>query len=296
MSDNGVFKSFSTNTGTFGSKEFLESNSLVAKLAFLLLVIFLFIILLRFGISMLSYFLKPNDSPHLIDGMVDAKQAIIYPQDPNSNGNVTIYRSVNAKDGVEFTWSTWIFINNLETNAGIFKHIFSKGNSNLADNGMIQPNNAPGLYIAPNTNALVLVMNTYNVINEEIIIPDIPINKWINIIIRCKNTTLDIYINGTIARSINLIGVPKQNYGDVYVAMNGGFDGHISNLWYYNYALGTASIQDIVNKGPNTKMIGNNGLMDKMFNYLSLRWFFYGAGNSYNPSGPGGLFSQVTTY
>ena len=120
MSDNGVFKSFSTNTGTFGPKEFLESNSLVAKLAFLLLVIFLFIILLRFGISMLSYFLKPNDSPHLIDGMVDAKQAIIYPQDPNSNGNVTIYRSVNAKDGVEFTWSTWIFINNLETNAGIF--------------------------------------------------------------------------------------------------------------------------------------------------------------------------------
>jgi hypothetical protein len=238
----------------------------------------------------LSYIFKPSDSPHLIDGMVDANQMIIFPQDPSSNGSVTIYRSVNATDGIEFTWSTWIFINSLQTNAGTYKHIFSKGNSDLSGNGMVQPNNAPGLYIAPNTNSLIVVMNTYNVINEEIVIPDIPMNKWVNIIIRCQNTTLDVYINGTIARSINLVGVPKQNYGDVYVAMNGGFDGYISNLWYYNYSLGTAAIQNIVNKGPNTKMIGGNGLADKMYNYLSLRWFFYGAGDGYNPSGPGGNY------
>ena len=101
--------------------------------------------------------------------------------------------------------------------------------------------------------------------------------------------TLDVYINGTIARSVNLIGVPKQNYGDVYVAMNGGFDGYISNLWYYSYALGTSVIQNIVSNGPNTKMISSsNGMNDNMFNYLSLRWFFYGAGDSYNSPGPYG--------
>jgi hypothetical protein len=290
MSDNGVFNSFSTNRGTFGTTEFLESNSLVAKLAFLLLVIFVFVLLLRVGISILSYFLKPDPSPHLIDGMVDATQMIIFHQDPSFNDSKTIYRSVNANEGIEFTWSTWIFINNLQTNAGIYKHVFSKGNSTLTENGMIQPNNAPGVYIAPNTNSLVIMMNTFNVINEEIIIPDIPINKWVNLIIRCENSTVDIYVNGTIARSLNLVGVPKQNYGDVYVAMNGGFDGYISNLWYYNYALGTAAIQNIVNKGPNTKMIGSNGINDTLYNYLSLRWFFYGAGNSYNPSGKGGFY------
>ncbi len=289
MSDNQVFNTFSTNKGTFGTKEFLESNSLVAKFAFLLLVLFGFIILLRLGISILSYFLKPSESPHLIDGMVDATQMVTFQQDPSNNGAVTIYRSVNATDGLEFTWSTWMFINNLQTNSGIFKHVFSKGNSNLTENGMIQPNNAPGLYIAPNTNSLVVVMNTFNVINEEIIIPDIPINKWFNVIIRCENTTLDVYINGTIARSVNLIGVPKQNYGDVYVAMNGGFDGYISNLWYYNYALGTAAIQKIINGGPDTTMISENGMSDKIYNYLSLRWFFYGAGDAYNPTGPGGI-------
>lgn len=288
MSD--TFNTFSMSKGNFGTKEFLQSNSLVAKFAFLLLVVFGFVVLLRAGISIVSYLVKPNDSPHLIDGMVDATNMIVFPQDPSSNGAVTIYRSVNATDGLEFTWSTWIFINNLQTNAGIYKHVFSKGNSSIGQNGMIEPNNAPGLYIAPNTNALVVVMNTYNVINEEIIIPDIPMNKWVNVVIRCQNTTLDAYINGTIARSINLIGVPKQNYGDVYVAMNGGFNGYISNLWYYNYALGTSAIQNIVTRGPNTKMIGSSAIDVPTYDYLSLRWFFYGAGDAYNPSGPGGNY------
>lgn len=285
MSNNEVFNSFSTTgSGNFGTKSFLESNSLVAKFAFLLLVIFGFIILLQFGIIIISWFLKPSESPQLIKGMVDAKQMIIFPQDPNSNGAVTIYRSVNATQGLEFTWCVWIFINDLQTNTGIYKHIFSKGNSNITNNGLISPNNAPGLYIAPNKNDLVVKMNTFNVIDEEIVIPEIPINKWVNVIIRCENTKLDVYINGTVTRSINLVGVPKQNYGDVYVAMNGGFDGYISNLWYYNYSLGTAAIQRIVDNGPNLKMIGSNGIADKMHDYLSLRWFFYGAGDSYNPS------------
>lgn len=279
MSNNGAFNSFSTNTGTFGPREFLESNSLVSKFAFLILVFIVFIILLKIGVYLIGWWYKPRPSPHLIDGMVDATQMLIYPQDPSSNNAVTIYRSINANQGLEFSWSVWIFISNLQTDTGIYKHIFSKGNSNLNKQGVVSPNNAPGLYIAPDTNALVVMMNTYNVINEEIVIPDIPINKWINVILRCQGTKLDVYINGTISRSINMVGVPKQNYGDVYVAMNGGFNGYISNLWYYNYSLGTAAIQQIVANGPNTKMIGTTGMTDPSRDYLSLRWFFYGDDN-----------------
>jgi hypothetical protein len=278
-----TFNSFSTNKGNFSSQDFFNSNSLVVKFAFLLLVIFGFVIFLRLGISLIAYLMEPSDSPKLINGMVEGNQLIVFPQDPSNNGAVTIYRSVNANEGIEFTWSVWIFIQDLQTNAGIYKHIFSKGNSNLDENGLIQPNNAPGLYIAPNTNTLVVMMNTYNVINEEISIPDIPLNKWVNVIIRCQNSTLDVYINGTIARSVNLVGVPKQNYGNVYVAMNGGFAGYISNLWYYNYALGTLAIQNLVANGPNTNMIGSNGMSDKNANYLSLRWYFAGSDNLYNP-------------
>lgn len=285
MSENGTFNSFSTSgKGIFGTSEFLESNSLVAKFAFLLLVIFAFIILLKLGISAITYLYSPSDSPHLINGMVDATQMLVFQQDPSNNGAVTIYRSVNATDGLEFTWSVWIYINELQTNSGIYKHIFSKGNSDLQEDGLIQPNNAPGLYIAPDTNALVVLMNTYNVINEEITIPNVPLNKWINVIIRCQGTILDIYVNGTISRSLNLSSVPKQNYGNVFVAMNGGFSGYISNLWYYNYALGTSAIQNLVSGGPNTKLIGGSSgtLTNPNSNYFALRWYFNGTNDMYN--------------
>ena len=276
------YNSFSTSKGTSNS-DFLNSNSLVAKFIFLLIVIFGFIVLLKFGLTIISYFLNSNTSPKLINGMVDAKQSIIFQQDPGDKGAVTIFRSVNGPKGIEFTWSVWIYINNLQYSEGQYKNIFYKGNSNLGENGLNFPNNAPGLYIAPNSNNLVVMMNTFNEIKEEIMIPDIPMNKWVNVIIRCQNKTMDVFINGTITRSLELMGVPKQNYGNVYVGMNGGFDGYISNLWYYNYALGTLAIQNLVKGGPNTKMLGSNGMNIKDSNYLSLRWFFYGSGDAYNP-------------
>jgi hypothetical protein len=166
---------------------------------------------------------------------------LTFTQDPSIKGSKTAHRSQNASDGIEFTWSVWILIDPSSTsqvNNGQYKHVFHKGNSSIAETGLNFPNNAPGLYIAPRTNALVVIMNTYDSINEEVVIPGIPMNKWVNVIIRCQNTTLDVYINGTIAKSHVLNGVPKQNYGDVYVAMNGGFSGYISNLQYFNYALG----------------------------------------------------------
>ena len=143
--------------------------------------------------------------------------------------------------------------------------------------GVNFPNNAPGLYIDPNTNNLVIFMNTFNDINTKVTINEIPMHKWINVIIRCKNTLLDVYINGDISKSLQLNGVPKQNYGDVYIAENGGFDGYISNLWYYDYALNPIEISNLVIQGPNTNMIGANNAMNMKNNdYLSLRWYFAG--------------------
>lgn len=277
------FNRFSANISTYGDKDFMSSNTLVAKFSFFLLVLFIFIILLRLGISFLAWLLAPSKTPKLINGMIDAKNMMVFPQDPNSSNAVTIKRSINSTSGLEFTWSVWVFIDNLQYLSGQYRHIFHKGNDQLSNTGLNFPNNAPGLYISPNTNALVVIMNTFNDINEEVVIPNIPINKWMNVIIRCQNDKLDIYINGTITKSIQLKGVPKQNYGDVFVAMNGGFDGYISNLWYYNYALGTTAISNLVNSGPNLKMTGSSSFANKMSKYLSLRWYFYGTGDSYNP-------------
>lgn len=272
-------------------KNIFNSASIISKFIFLILVIIVFIILLRLGIMFFSrLYNNIAGSPHLINGMIDAKQSMNIPQDPNDPNSITIYRSVNANDGIEFTWSVWIFIDDLQYNAGQYKHIFHKGNfpngspqpGQSISAGLVYPNNAPGLYILPNINALLLIMNTFQDINEEIIIPDIPLNKWISVIVRCQNTTLDVYINGIIARSLELNSVPKQNYGDVYVALYGGFDGYISNLWYYDYALGTLAIQKLVEKGANTNAADNSNINLTKPNYLSLKWYFTGSDNMYN--------------
>ena len=90
MNNDNTYNSISTTPSPFGTREFLESNSLIAKIAFLLLVVFFFVILLRIGVSIMAYFFKPNESPRLIDGMVDASQMLVFPQDPNSVGAVTV--------------------------------------------------------------------------------------------------------------------------------------------------------------------------------------------------------------
>lgn len=276
-------RAFASNYMPNPTNEFLDSNSLVAKVAFLLFVLLAFVLLFRVGMSVLSWLIHPSNSPHLIDGMVDAKQLMVIPQDPDSQGAITIYRSVNEDKGIEFTWSVWIFIDDLTYNTGKYRCVFYKGNDFAANpdaeiQGMNFPNNAPGLYLAPHSNKLIVIMNTFNVINEQVTIDDVPLNKWVNVMIRCQDTVLDVYVNGTIVKSHHLHGVAKQNYGDVYVATNGGFSGYISNLWYFDHALSISEINRVMDKGPNTNMKGDNGINSKNGDYLSLRWYFMGSG------------------
>jgi hypothetical protein len=293
VSDTGAqsgFSRFSSNKYISGTKEFLESNSIVAKFAFLLLVLLLFVLALRLGTSIMSWIFSPSPNPILINGMIDAKQMMRIPQDPSVNGAIPIMRSKGSDDGLVFTWSIWINIEDLQYRQNEYKHIFHKGNDDInvtnVPIGMNQPNNAPGLYIAPDTNDLVVVMNTFENINEEVIIKDIPLNKWVNVIIRVdEQHKLDVYINGRLVRRHILKSVPRQNYGDVYVSMNGGFSGYTSCLRYFGSAIGQNQIQSIVDKGPCLNMIGSN-MTDAKPRYLSLRWFFAGNGDMYNPTQP----------
>jgi len=256
-----------------GTKEFLESNSIVAKVAFLLLVLIVFILLLRLGIQIISYFMTPTSDPILINGMIDATHMQIIPQNPALANSIPILRSVNQSEGIEFTWACWTFIKNLKPD-NRYKHIFHKGNNKVdSEMGMNFPNNAPGLYIAPHTNNLVVVMNTFNKIKEEVVIEDIPLNKWVCVIIRVENHNLDVYINGVIVKRHVLASVPKQNYGDVYLSMNGGYNGYTSELRYWNHALNVREIQDVVNRGPNLKM-QEPDMVESEPRYFSLRWFF----------------------
>lgn len=253
---------------------FLNSNSMIAKVAFLLLVVVVFVFILRLGTQAIKWFFTPSGSPILIDGLIDGDQYMVVEQDPGNKAAIPILRSDDERTGIEFTWSVWLLIKDFELDSGKYKHIFHKGNDGTGEdnNGLIHPNNAPGLYIHPNRNALVVLMNTFTNIKEEIEINDIPSGKWVHVAIRVQNKIMDVYVNGSIVSRHKFGGVPKQNYSKVYVNKNGGFKGNLSNLRYHNYSLGTNEIESEAMSGPNLNRTGPDPLSSNP-PYLATRWY-----------------------
>ena len=283
MSDNYANTNFNLQGAAGG---FLSSNSMISNVAFLVLIVFGFVLILNLTIQLIYNYYKPSNTPHLIDGMIDGNRMLIIKQDPKEDGT-TILRSKNEDAGIEFSWSVWLYIDesdNYDTTQ--YKHIFHKGDDSLLSTGLNFPTNAPGLYLKPKDlsdlqHILVVKMNTFTQVSEEIEIKNIPNRKWVNVIIICRNHHLDVYINGTVAKRYILDGVPKQNYGDVYVAMNGGFNGNISNLWYYNYAIGTKEVNDINGAGANTTVASTSSINGSLVpNYTPISYYFTGDANS----------------
>ena len=209
--------------GGGGSKmnDFMSSNNNVTKFAFILFIVILFVMLLGLGVSLITMIFSPNGSPHLIDGRKDATEMMVIHQDPSYKGSIPVLRSTDEREGIEFTWSVWLYIKPADTDTSRdLLHVFHKGNQDFDETsdttkpfsnfqtGMNWPNNAPGLYIDWKRNQFVIVMNTYEDILETIYVPDIPLNKWVNVIIRCQQNILDVYINGSIVKRYELTDVP----------------------------------------------------------------------------------------
>ena len=70
----GWFSGFKNNKYVSGSKTFLSSNSLVAKVVFLILVVMLFVFLLRAGVMLIGWLLSPSPNPKVVKGLKDAKK------------------------------------------------------------------------------------------------------------------------------------------------------------------------------------------------------------------------------
>ena len=76
--------------------------------------------------------------------------------------------------------------------------------------------------------------------------------------------------------------VIKQNYGDIQVGSETEYnpvDGYISMLRYFDHAIGNNIIQDILHKGPNLKMEGDE-VTNAIPPYLSVNWYLDKAQNT----------------
>lgn len=269
------------------AQDFAEKNSTVSKFVFILFIIILFGLLIRVGVYIISLFTTPQKNPIIVNGMLPTNSLTKYQINPSLANSKPILRSVNENQGMEFTWSSWFFIDKVNSGNSNPKRLFSKGGN--SETGNVFAMNSPGLYLydgskdveTSNTNTLTVAMATFDDTGdvtvsgkiEKFLIKNIPIQKWVNIIIRVQNRTVDIYINGVLSTRHNLGQVVKQNYGDIYVGDDAnGMNGFISSLRYFDHGIGNMKIQEIIQKGPNLKMIGDQN-QETMPPYLATRWY-----------------------
>jgi hypothetical protein len=266
---------FSSKTASPGATpEFLQSNSIVAKFAFIIFVLILFFILLGLGIKLLMKLLGPSDSPFLIKGTSNGTDNKTIFTDPHVSGSIPIVKSNNQSTGMEFTWSVWLLVNDINvSNSQQYKNVFNKGNAQYDSKGIATVNNGPGLYIDNANKQLHIVMDTVTGQPPlSIDVPNIPLKKWFHVAIRLENTAFDVYVNGVITNRLILQHTPKQNYQDVNICANGGFAGMLADLRYYNHALSVFDILSIVNYGRNSNMTGSDDSSNYPF-YLSNSWY-----------------------
>lgn len=267
------------------AQDFAEKNTTISKFVFILFIVIIFGLLIRVGVYIISLFTTPSKNPIIVNGLLSTNSLTKYQVNPSVTDSKPILRSVNESQGMEFTWSTWVFIDNANSgNNENPKRIFSKGGD--SETGKPFAMNSPGLYLydgkKSNTNALTVAITTYNDDTmsmstsgniEKIIIKNVPIQKWVNIIIRVQNRTIDIYVNGIMSSRYNLTHVIKQNYGDIFVGDNAnGMNGFISSLRYFDHGIGNMKIEEIIQQGPNLKAIGGQN-QETMPPYLATRWY-----------------------
>ena len=285
---------FSSKNVVNASSDFLESNSIIAKFAFLILVLIVFMFLLNLGIMLIGYFTQPSTNPYLVKGTISGTESATITQDPKNSSSIIIKRSNNQSKGIEFTWSVWLLIDSIN-NDNNYHHIFSKGDvKKMTDsdtgNNTINTINGPGVYFIRNSNEntkanLKIIMDVLpNGINSDtdlekssIDVKNIPLKKWFNLTFRIENKIMDVYVNGTISNRKIFDNVPLQNYYDVHVCQNSGFNGKLSNLRYFSYSLNIFEINTLVLGGPNLQpgQISSNinKVPDPTFSYISNMWY-----------------------
>ena len=228
----------STKNSVASTYSSFNGLSMLARVFMIILFISLVVLLIMWlwNLRSISIF-NAKQSPYIITSPRNAF---------NKNRNPVATKNVpSPTNGLEFSYSLWIYIADWNYRFGERKNIFSKGSS--AFGGSFSPilslgetKNSLFASIAGHTNSSVYECNINN----------IPLQKWIHIGYILNNRTVDIYIDGKLERSCVLRGVPKLNDAPVNVATDGGFYGQIAKMQYFTRALMPTEIAEIYSEGP----------------------------------------------
>jgi hypothetical protein len=263
------FNTTNTATGSNGSGDMIQQVLYAFGYVAVLYLLFVFVELIYQYYNRLSM-----NRTTLVENTINNDKTVTILQNPNLSASKSVSLSSNERTGVEFSYSFYLNVNpstfqqNNPTTG--LQHIFHKGYASQF------PLMAPGAYMRSDTNTMRVYMGTYKTWNNYIEVENIPVSKWVHVVIVCKEHALEVYVNGNIAKKMSFDGyAPYQNYQDICCFSNrrillqsskapsigendfnvlGSTTGLLSRLTYFSYALCYAEIQQLMNEGPSSKM------------------------------------------
>ncbi len=164
-------------------------------------------------------------------------------QDGKTSTDYSGVISVSENQGeLTFSYAGWVFIDDFTYRLGEKKAVFSKGADDLSST-------CPALVVDANTNSFLVILDTYG--TQEIVpISNIPAKKWIHFAIVVEQTSVNVYINGTLHTHHTINQIPRQNSGPLHLAPKGGFGGKIGLLQYYPSKLSPSDVSSLSNVKP----------------------------------------------
>jgi len=188
---------------------------------------------------------QKTESPMILKKNKSARSSMVIPQNPEDPETVILYRSDNEDEGIEFTYTYWMLIDNYEYKTNEWKHILHKGNKEGT------PNMCPGFWLHPNKNSMRVYFNTMKNMKEYFDIDNMPLKKWVCVTLTVKQRVVECFINGMLKKRHTLSSIPRQNFGELWLNLFGGFDGYLSKVQYHRRALSYDEIGKLVKNGPS---------------------------------------------
>lgn len=186
--------------------------------------------------------------------------------------STTISASSLATNGANvpssnFSYSIWFYINNWNYRYGEQKVIFGRmGTPSATGSGSIQGVNGldpcPAVVLGAVENNVSVSLGCYPGANQTPTTPggktvvhtcsvaNVPIQKWVNLIVSVYGRSMDLYIDGKLVRTCLLPGVASvNNASNIYVTPMGGFDGWTSKFQYFPNSMNPQEAWNIYTKG-----------------------------------------------
>lgn len=140
--------------------------------------------------------------------------------------------TLSSSNSSNYAYSAWFYIDDWSYRYGEPKIILGRLDNEL------EP--SPSIVLGAIENNLKIQTTVYSSANSTggsthtCNVDNVPIQKWVNVIVSLYGRTLDVYLDGKLVRTCVLPGVAKMaNNAPVYITPLGGFSGYTSNVQYY---------------------------------------------------------------